>query len=89
MSSPQGQRQFMDDLFQALKQTERVMGLLYWDPIMIAAPGVGWALHEGSGRAGENTVSNTTLFDFGGHALPVLDLWRDHAAAMPPVPPKA
>lgn len=76
MSSPEGQRDFMVELFTALKRTPRVIGVLYWDPIMIATPGVGWAVREGTGDAGPNVVSNTTLFDFKGRALPVLDIWK-------------
>ena len=77
MSSPEGQRDFMIELFTALTNTPRVIGLLYWDPIMIANPNVGWALREGTAQPGPNVVSNTTLFDFKGRALPVLDIWRD------------
>jgi arabinogalactan endo-1,4-beta-galactosidase len=83
MSSPQGQRAFMTELFTALKRSPRVLGLLYWDPIMIATPGVGWALQEGSAKAGPNVVANTTLFDFDGRGLPVLEAWRDLALAAP------
>lgn len=78
MSSPEGQRDFMAELLAAMKATPRVLGLLYWDPIMIANPKVGWALKEGSGEPGPNVVSNTTLFDFQGRALPVLDIWRQY-----------
>lgn len=78
MSSPQGQRDFMAELMGTLKQNKRVIGVLYWDPIMIATPGVGWAVREGSGEAGPNVVSNTTLFDFKGRALPVLDIWKQY-----------
>ena len=79
MSSPQGQRDFMQELFNGMMGNPRMRGLLYWDPIMIATPGVGWALHEGSDKPGPNLVANTTLFDFKGHALPALDVWRAHA----------
>jgi arabinogalactan endo-1,4-beta-galactosidase len=81
MSSPSGQRDFVDALFNGVKGVDRVIGFLYWDPIMIGSPGVGWALREGTGKAAPNIVSNTTLFDFEGRALPVLDVWRDHASA--------
>jgi arabinogalactan endo-1,4-beta-galactosidase len=83
MSSLQGQRDFLDALFNGLKSSGRVRGVLYWDPIMIATPGVGWALRESDRKAAQNLVSNTTLFDFSGHALPALDIYRDHAAALP------
>lgn len=83
MSSPQGQRDFLDALFNGLKSSGRVRGVLYWDPIMIATPGVGWALRESDSKPASNLVSNTTLFDFSGHALPALNVYRDHAAALP------
>jgi arabinogalactan endo-1,4-beta-galactosidase len=77
MSSPKGQLDFMRELFDLLKREPRVLGLLYWDPVMIATPGVGWALRESDSKPGPNVVSNTTLFDFKGQALPVLDDWRE------------
>lgn len=83
MSTPDGQRKFMAELVSSLKATPRMRGLLYWDPIMIATPGVGWALRESDGKPAGNLVANTTLFDFTGHALPALDVFRDNAAAMP------
>ena len=76
MSSPEGQRDFMAEMLGTMKATPRVLGVLYWDPIMIANPKVGWALKEGTGEPGPNVVSNTTLFDFKGRALPVLDIWK-------------
>jgi len=80
MSSPEGQRDFMAELLGAMKATPRVLGVLYWDPIMIANPKVGWALKEGTGEPGANVVSNTTLFDFKGRALPVLDIWKRYTS---------
>lgn len=67
-----GQRDFIADLSNEIKQVKsgRVLGYFYWDPIMIETPGVGWIV------GGANIVSNTTLFDFEGKALPVLDAYR-------------
>ncbi len=64
-SSPAGQRDFLYDCFNGLKLVKggNVIGDLYWDPVMIAVPGVGWEL------GAPNVVSNTTLFDFGGNRL--------------------
>ncbi|TQK03153.1 glycosyl hydrolase 53 family protein [Herbaspirillum sp. SJZ107] len=76
MSSPEGQQRFMRELLSTLRRTPRTLGVLYWDPIMIETPGVGWALRDADGKPGPNVVSNTTLFDFRGRALPVLDSWR-------------
>jgi arabinogalactan endo-1,4-beta-galactosidase len=73
LSSPQGQQRFVDELLATLRTTPRALGVLYWDPVMIETPGVGWALREGDGKPGPNVVSNTTLFDFQGRALPALD----------------
>lgn len=85
MSTPQGQRDFMLELFNGLKSVRdgRVIGDLYWDPIFIEVPGVGWAYSE-NGTVGDpsddyidvNVVSNTTLFDFDGKALPVMSAYK-------------
>lgn len=80
MSSPTGQQKFMDEFLTTMRHTDRVLGILYWDPIMIDTPGVGWAVRDADGRPGPNVVSNTTLFDFKGRALPVLDSWRQSAS---------
>ena len=71
-SSPAGQRDFLYDCFNGLKMVNngRIIGDLYWDPVMIEVPGVGWEL------GADNVVSNTTLFDFSGNALPVLKAFR-------------
>ncbi|NUQ97943.1 MAG: hypothetical protein HOY79_15790 [Streptomyces sp.] len=70
--TPQGQKDFLLDLFRQLKQVKdgAVLGALYWDPVMIPAPGVGWVVGQ------PNFVSNATLFDFQGKALPALSAFR-------------
>jgi arabinogalactan endo-1,4-beta-galactosidase len=80
MSSPKGQQQFMDEFLSTMRRTDRVLGILYWDPVMIETPGAGWAVRDADGKPGPNVVSNTTLFDFQGRALPVLDSWRQSAS---------
>lgn len=76
-SSPEGQKNFMIALFNGLKSAGngRIIGDLYWDPIMIEVPGVGWAIREADDQPDVNVVSNTTLFDFDGKALPVHDAY--------------
>ena len=71
-SSPEGQRDFLYDLFNGIKQADggHVIGDVYWDPVMIAVSGVGWEL------GGQNVVANTTLFDFSGNALPALKAFK-------------
>ena len=71
-STPEGQKNFMLEMFNAIKCVlgGRCIGDIYWDPIMIAVPGLGW--EEGK----RNVVDNTTLFNFKGEALPVLDAYK-------------
>lgn len=71
-SSPEGQRDFLYECYNGLKSVTngRIIGDLYWDPVMIEVPGVGWEL------GADNVVSNTTLFDFSGNALPALKAFR-------------
>ncbi|MDT0268689.1 glycosyl hydrolase 53 family protein [Streptomyces sp. DSM 44915] len=70
--TPQGQHDFLVDLFGQLGQVGdgAVRGAIYWDPVMIPADGVGWEVGQ------PNVVSNTTLFDFDGRALPALRAYR-------------
>lgn len=71
-STPEGQKNFLLELFNEIKGIENgvVMGAIYWDPVMIEVPGVGWELNA------PNVVSNTTLFDFSGNALPSLKAFK-------------
>ncbi len=68
-STPQGQKGFLLKCFNDLKLVAdgHCIGDIYWDPIFICVPGLGWQL------GARNVVDNTTLFDFTGHALPSLD----------------
>lgn len=67
-----GQRDFILDLTNQIKQVKsgRLLGYIYWDPIFIEVPGLGWIL------GAKNYVSNTTLFGFRGERLPVLDAYK-------------
>ena len=71
-SSPEGQKDFLLELFNGIKTTDNgsVIGDLYWDPVMIAVPGVGWEL------GAPNVVANTTLFDFDGNSLVSLNAFK-------------
>lgn len=80
-SSPAGQKAFVDELVAAMRVTPRVLGVLYWDPVMIQAHDLGWAYSEVWRVAGANVVANTTLFDFDGKALPILDGWKKYTAS--------
>ncbi|MCH5184592.1 MAG: glycosyl hydrolase 53 family protein [Oscillospiraceae bacterium] len=75
--SESGQKAFMADLFAEIKSSEtgRIIGDIYWDPLMINTNGkTGWAVNTG-GWIGPNVVSNTTLFGFDGKMLPVFDVY--------------
>ena len=65
----EGQKNFMLELSNAIKNVsnQRVLGYIYWDPIFINTPGIGWILGD------KNYVSNTTLFGFDGKVNPVMD----------------
>jgi arabinogalactan endo-1,4-beta-galactosidase len=80
-STPEGQKNYLIELFNGLKNVDqgRVIGVLYWDPIMIDQPGVGWAINEETDQVGKNVVSNTTLFDFDGKALKAHDAFKFNA----------
>ena len=68
------QKDFMLELSHNIKNVEnqRVLGYLYWDPIYIDVPGIGWKLGE------KNVVTNSTLFDFDGNALEVFDAIKNN-----------
>jgi arabinogalactan endo-1,4-beta-galactosidase len=72
--SPEGQKQFLDDLAGRIKRCpqERGRGFFYWEPEMIPVPGAGWKLGAG------DEWDNVTLFDFQGNVLPALKKVRDY-----------
>ncbi len=77
--TPEGQRDYLTDLFRQFSDTKRCAGVLYWDPCMIHVEDKdgnnlsGWAYKEADDKVDANVVENTTLFDFDGKALPSLD----------------
>jgi arabinogalactan endo-1,4-beta-galactosidase len=81
-----GQKGFMAQVLNEQKGctygSNQVLGDLYWDPMMIHVEDAsgksvtGWANLVSTGKADVNVVENTTFFDFGGKALPVLDAYR-------------
>ena len=81
-STPEGQKNFMADLFNGLKSVidGRCLGDLYWDPVMVEQRGVGWAMLEATDEPDINVISNTTLFDFEHKLLPVGQVYRDSQA---------
>lgn len=72
--TPLAQKNFMLELTHNIKNVsnQRVLGYLYWDPIFIDVPGIGWKL------GAPNVVSNSTLFDFDGNRLEVFDAIKNN-----------
>lgn len=68
--TPNGQKNFIIDLKNQILSSSRILGFIYWDPVFIETPGLGWIVGE------KNVVSNTTLFDFNGHALEALEAFN-------------
>jgi len=70
--SYQGQKNFILELSNLIKcdSRQRILGYVYWDPIFIPAGDAGWEL------GAKNVVSNSTLFDWKGNTLPVLEAFK-------------
>ncbi len=68
------QKDFMLELTHNIKNVsnQRVLGYIYWDPIFIDVPGIGWKL------GAPNVVANSTLFDFDGNTLEVFDAIKNN-----------
>ena len=66
-----GQRAFLTELYNKLKAVSggRCIGVSYWDPVMIT-DNVGWAIQENGDYKQGNVITNSTIFDFKGRALP-------------------
>lgn len=78
--SKMGQKAFMEELYNGLKQTigGRCLGDLYWDPIMIQHEGVGWAYKESDDSIEHNKNISITLFDTDGYKLPAQNIFKDN-----------
>lgn len=92
--SKEGQRGFLADVLNELKAVRsagghRVVGDLYWDPMMIHVEdqwgknATGWANWWQWKTPDVNVVENTTLFDFDGRALPAFDAYRYNRNSLP------
>ena len=77
-STPQGQRDFMLEMINAIKCVDggRCVGDLYWDPVLVRQSGIGYAIDDKTGEAKPNVVETTTFFNYNHVALPVLDVYR-------------
>lgn len=82
--TPEGQRQFMKEVMQIIRDVPngRGKGFFYWEPAWIPVPGSGWATPESLAYIGDkgpcgNEWANQALFDYDGNALPALAEIRD------------
>jgi arabinogalactan endo-1,4-beta-galactosidase len=81
----QGQATAIRDVIAAVAQVPngRGLGIFYWEPDWISVEGAGWKAGEG------NAWENQAMFDFEGHALPSMDVFRrarlEYGQALAPV----
>lgn len=82
----EGQKQFLLDLFEKLKQVpdNKARGFFYWEAAWIPVAGSGWASEAAIAYMkekgpGGNEWANQALFDYDGNALPALEAVRDAA----------
>lgn len=80
----EGQKQFLLDLFEKMKQVpdNKARGFFYWEAAWIPAAGSGWAseaaiTYMNEKGPGGNEWANQALFDYDGNALPALEAVRD------------
>ena len=73
----QGQANMLQTIISVVKRIpeQRGLGIFYWEPDFIPVQGAGWKYGEGS------EWDDQTLFDFAGHALWSLDLFKMHRPA--------
>ena len=76
-ASREGQKAFMQELQKVVKANSSILGYYYWDPVMVEQKVNGSWISTGWVDGGENTVGNTTLFDYEGRPLPALDAIRE------------
>lgn len=82
----EGQKQFLLDLFEKMKQVPNGLarGFFYWEAAWIPVAGSGWAseaaiAYMNEKGPGGNEWANQALFDYDGNALPALEAVRDAA----------
>lgn len=80
----EGQKQFLTDIFNIIKQVpeNKGRGYFYWEAAWIPIAGSGWASDEAIAYMkekgpGGNEWANQALFDYDGNALPALEVVRD------------
>ena len=67
-ATPEGQKLFVTDLMNAMKKSDRMIGLCYWAPE--------WVAFKGPQSTSGSPWENMALFDFGNKALPAFDAFK-------------
>lgn len=83
--TPEGQRDFMNDIMNRIASVPGGLGFYYWEPGWVPVPGCGWATDAALAYTGEagpcgNEWANQALFDYDGNVLPALAAIRDFKA---------
>lgn len=74
----EGQADWLRDLMRVVADAPEGLGkgVFYWEPAWLGLPGCGW---DPKDPASGNGWENQALFDFGGHVLGSMDVFRDSA----------
>ncbi|WP_220718592.1 glycoside hydrolase family 53 protein [Agarivorans litoreus] len=81
--SVNGQAQFLSDIMLLLNNlpNQQGLGIYYWEPAWLPVEGATWATKAGMAYGSDqwqmgNAWENQGLFDFGGNALPSLEIFK-------------
>lgn len=79
----EGQKNFLYDLMKTIKeiQNNKGLGIVYWEPAWLPVENTSWASYEGMKYGNDialmgNHWANQGLFDFEGHALDSLNVFK-------------
>ncbi len=79
----EGQKLFCEELLKRLVNIDHFKGIYYWEPAWIPSPKGTWAsegarryIHE-EYKGGGNEWANQCLFDYSGHSLPALKVFKE------------
>jgi len=78
-ATAEGQKAFMQELHEVIRNNSHLLGYLYWDPVMVEQKVNGAWIKTGWVQNGENVVGNTTFFDYEGKALPLFEAIKEAA----------
>ncbi len=67
-ATPEGQKNYLDDLRNMIEHLDRGLGFCYWSP--------DWVAFKGSEASDGSTMENAALFDFENKALPAVEVFN-------------